>query len=159
MSAGSKGHHRCRKPQPGTPLELGFGLALKQALGCCSDDSSRYVLTGACLDVTEKKTHHIVGTNGRQLFSANSFCFDLKEPVIIPNSKFLNWTDLMDEEPCTLSVEPGKEEQKAKNGQPFKPAEAGWIKFESPRWTFITREIPGKYPDWKAALPIPNSQS
>jgi DNA polymerase III sliding clamp (beta) subunit (PCNA family) len=139
--------------QPAMPLEPGFGVALRQALECCSEDSSRAILNGACLDVTDKKFHYIVGTNGRCLFSANSFCFDLKQPVVIPDCKFLQWPDLMDEEPASLSVEPGEEEQPAKNGKPKKEATAGWIKLQSGRWTFITKEIMGKFPNWKQVNP------
>jgi len=72
--------------QPATQLEPQFGQALKEALACCSEDSSRYVLQGACLDVNDRKFHYIVGTNGRFLFSANSFCFNLQKFVIIPDS-------------------------------------------------------------------------
>ncbi len=143
--------------QPAIPLEAGFGLALKQALQSSSDDPTRYILTGACLDVEDKKFHYVVGTNGRALFSANSFCFDLQKSVIIPDSKFLSWTDLLDEEGCSLSVEPGQEEQPAKNGKPKQDAIAGWVKFVSPRWTFITQEILGKYPNWKQVVPSTDS--
>ena len=137
------------------PLEPGFGLALRQALECCSEDSTRYILKGTCLDVRESKLHYVVGTNGRCLFSANSFCFDLKKPVVIPDSKFLEWPDLMDdEEPASLSVEPGQEEEPAKDGKPAKEATAGWVKLESGRWTFITKEILGNFPNWKQVVPI-----
>ena len=140
--------------QPSMPLEPGFGLALRQALECCSEDSSRYILKGACLDVRESKLHYIVGTNGRCLFSANSFCFDLKKSVVIPDSKFLEWPDLMDdEEPASLSVEPGEEAQPAKDGKPAQDGTAGWVKLESGRWTFITKEIYGEFPNWKQVMP------
>ncbi len=142
--------------QPPMPLEPGFGLALRQALECCSEDDTRYILKGACLDVRDKKLHYIVGTNGRCLFSANSFCFDLKKSVIIPDSKFLEWPDLMDEEPASLSVEPGQEAEPAKAGKPAKEATAGWVKLESGQWTFITREIFGEFPNWKQAMPTPD---
>ena len=111
--------------QPSMPLEPGFGLALRQALECCSEESTRYILKGACLDVRESKLHYVVASNGRCLFSANSFCFDLKKPVVIPDSKFLEWPDLLDEEPASLSVEPGEEAEPAKNGKPAKEATAG----------------------------------
>lgn len=140
------------------PLEPGFGVALKQAFQCRSEDSSRYILTGACLDVTDKKYHYVVGTNGRFLFSANSFCFDLQKSIIIPDSKFLDWTDLMDEPPCTLAVEPGQEEQAPKDGKPGKEAIPGWVKFESPRWAFATKEICGKFPNWKQVIPETNGK-
>jgi DNA polymerase III sliding clamp (beta) subunit (PCNA family) len=144
--------------RPSVPLEPDFGLALRQALECCSEDSTRKILNGACLDVTDKKFHYIVGTNGRCLFSANSFCFDLKKSVVIPDSKFLEWPDLLDEEPASLSVEPGQEEEPAKNGKPAKEAKPGWIKLESGRWTYITKEIDGKFPNWKQVLPETNGK-
>ena len=144
--------------QPSIPLEPGFGLALRQALECCSDDSTRSILKGACLDVRDKKLHYVVGTNGRCLFSANSFCFDLKKSVIIPDSKFLEWPDLLDEEPASLSVEPGEEAKPAKDGKPAKEGTAGWVKLESGRWTFITKEISGEFPNWKQFMPTPDGK-
>ena len=100
------------------------------------------MLRGACLDVADKKLHYIVATNGRALYSANSFAFDLQKSVIIPESKFLNWTDLMDEG-CKLAVEP-----------PTKGSSQGYIQLASDRWTYITREIDGRYPNWKQAVPV-----
>jgi hypothetical protein len=76
------------------------------------------------------------------LFSANSFIFDLQKSVIIPESKFLDWTDLMDEG-CKLAVEP-----------PTKGSSQGYIRLASDRWTFITREIDGQYPNWKQVVPV-----
>ena len=146
-----------RFTQPAIPLQPGFGLALRQALECCSEDSSRYILKGACLDVRDKALHYVVGTNGRCLYSANSFGFDLKKSVIIPDSRFLEWPDLMAEEPASLSVEPGEEAEPAKNGKPAKEGQPGWVKLESGRWTFITKEIYGEFPNWKQAVPTPNS--
>ena len=143
--------------QPSMPLEPGFGLALRQALQCCSEDTTRAILKGACLDVRESRLHYVVASNGRCLFSANSFCFDLKKPVVIPDSKFLEWPDFMDEEPSSLSMEPGEEAEPAKLGKPAKEGTAGWVKLESGRWTFITKEIYGEFPNWKQAMPVPGS--
>jgi len=127
---------------PDTQLGPEFGVALKQALHCCSNDPTRSVLRGVCMDVGDKKLHYIASTNGRILFSANSFAFNLPQSVIIPDSKFLNWTDLMDDG-CKLAVEPSaKKESK------------GWIRLSSPHWTFITRPIEGPFPNWKRYLPI-----
>ena len=140
--------------QPAIPLEPGFGLALRQALECCSEDTSRAILKGACLDVTDRKFHYVVGTNGRCLFSANSFCFDLQKSVVIPDSKFLEWPDLLDQELVSLSVEPAKEEQPASESEPYKAAEPGWIKLQSGCWTFITKEIDGQFPNWKQVIRV-----
>jgi len=62
----------------------------------------------------------------------------------------------MDEEPASLSVEPGQEAEPAKDGKPAKEATAGCVKLESGRWTFITREIFGEFPNWKQAIPTPD---
>lgn len=132
--------------EPAMAMEQAFGSALKQALECSSDDPSRHVLRGACLDVTDKKFHYVVGTNGRILFSANSFCFDLKKPVIIPASKFLDWTDLLDQG-CQLSVRTG-------DGK----TPVSWVKLESPRWSLIAKQIDGNYPNWKQVLPKPDDK-
>lgn len=139
--------------QPGVQLEAGFGQALKEALECASDDSSRRVLNGACLDVADKKLHYVVGTDGRSLFSANSFCFALEKSVVIPDSKFLTWSDFLDEDPCFLSVEPGQEAKPAKDNQPAQEPVPGWVRLESSRWSFLTREIDGKFPNWKQCVP------
>ena len=127
--------------QPDNPLGPEFGLAIKQALQCCCDNPSRPELQGACLDVEDKKAHYVVSANGRLLFSTNSFAFDLKKSITIPDSKFLSWTDLMDTG-CTLAVEP-----------PAKTETTGWIRLASPRWTFITREIDRPFPKWKQYVP------
>lgn len=125
--------------KPGTMLDKEFGLALKQALECCSDDPTRYILRGAYLDVNDKKLHYIVSTNGRILYSANSFCFDLQKSVIIPDSKFITATDFLKDEGGQLSVEQGKD--------------VSWVKLQSPRWTFVARQIEGNYPNWKQVVP------
>jgi len=144
--------------QPSVPLEIGFGAALRQALECCSDDSSRAILSGAFLDVTDKKFHYVVGTNGRFLYTANSFCFDLQKSIIIPDSKFLEWPQFMDDEPSSLSMEPGEDAAPAKDGRPARDATPGWVKLESGQWTFITKEVYGKFPDWKQVIPITDSK-
>ena len=143
--------------QPGIQLEPQFGLALKEALGCCSQDTSRYVLCGACLDVSDKKFHYVVGTDGRSLFSANSFCFDLQKPIIIPDSKFLDWSNFLDDQPASLSFEPGEKAQEAKNGQPAKEGKPGYVKLESPRWSYVSKEIEGEYPNWRQVIPSTNT--
>jgi DNA polymerase III sliding clamp (beta) subunit (PCNA family) len=137
---------------PGIQVEAGFAKAFKEALELTSEDSSRYILQGACLDVADKKLHYIVGTNGRALYSANSFAFPFKKSIIIPDSKFLSHSDLLDEEPL-VSVEPGQEAEEAKGGQPAKEATPGWVRFETSRWSFTTKEILGQYPNWKQVLP------
>src|SRR5579859_5880924 len=84
-------------PQESVPLDDAFKQALKEALDCASEDSSRYVLNGACLDVRDKTAHYVIGTDGRHLYSANSFRFNLPESLIIPTRKFLIWPGFMND--------------------------------------------------------------
>jgi DNA polymerase III sliding clamp (beta) subunit (PCNA family) len=143
--------------QPAIPLEHEFGTALRQALECCSEDPCRPLINGACLDVRDNQFHYVVGTNGKVLFSANSFGFDLQKSVIIPDSNFLEWPDFLVEQPGLLSLEPAQAAQPASDGQPAKEARPGYVKLECGPWTFITEEIEGKFPAWKQAVPRPNS--
>jgi hypothetical protein len=129
----------------GKPLQPGFGQALKEAMQCCSEDESRQHLRGACLDARDPKAHYIVGTNGRFLYSANTFAFPIKEDVIIPDSKFIRASGLLDDEPCSLSVQPGK-----------KPSDAKHICLQNREWQFVTREVAGPFPNWKNAVPAIN---
>jgi DNA polymerase III sliding clamp (beta) subunit (PCNA family) len=128
-----------------TLLQPGFGEALKQAMACCSEDSSRHVLRGACLDARDEKAHYVVSTNGQFLYSANSFTFPLQDAIIIPDSKFLTGSGLLDGEPCFLAVQPGN-----------KPSARKHISLQNQQWQFVTREIEGNYPNWKQHLPSVN---
>ena len=127
--------------QPDIQMGPEFGLAIKQALACCTSESGRPELRGVYVDVSDKKLHYIVASNGTMLFAANSFAFDLPRSILIPDSKFLNWTELM-AAGCKLAVEP-----------PPKGATQGFIRLASDRWTFITREPEARFPNWKQCVP------
>jgi len=61
----------------------------------------------------------VVGTDGRHLYAANSFCFDWKERVIIPNRKFLLWPTFINDGTWSLAIAPGKElPPKTKDAKP-----------------------------------------
>lgn len=114
--------------------------ALLRAFDCASTDDSRYVLQGAYLDTSDKKGHYVVGTNGRVLFSANSFQLGLEKSIIIPNRKFLHWNGFLDDGNCFLSISPVVKDK------------GGWLEFKSDRWTFLTKQIEGNYPNWKEVM-------
>jgi hypothetical protein len=126
---------------PAVPLGPQFGPTLKEALQCASEESNRPVLHGAHVDVSDKQAHYIVGTNGRVLYAANSFCFDLKQSVTIPNLKILGWNGLFAAEGCTLAVtnEPTQETQ--------------WLQLQSGPWTVTARQVAGVFPNWRNAIP------
>ena len=123
------------------PLDDKFRDALREALTCCTTDLSRPVLTHACLDVRDPHGHHVVATDGLQLYCANSFAFGFKEPVLIPNQRFLHWPGFMSDGTGELTVR-----RADKRGGP-------WLKLVSGLWTFITKAGEGAFPEWKHHLP------
>ena len=137
-----------KKPQgPAITLDDAFKQALREALECSSLDSSRYVLNGACMDVTEKGAHYVVGTDGRHLFAANSFQFSLPESLIIPSRRFIAWSGFMNDGPWTLRMLPKVE---AKGKEPEQPA---WFEIVSEHWSYLAKAIDGKFPNWQQVLP------
>ena len=46
-------------------LDGALRSALLDALKCASTDETRYILRGAYIDVSEKQSHYVVGTDGR----------------------------------------------------------------------------------------------
>ncbi len=132
-----------RITSPAVPLGPEFGPALKEALQSASEDSSRAVLQGAHVDVSDKQAHYIVGTNGRVLYAANSFCFDLPQSVTIPNLKILGWNGFFAESGCTLAVTNDPKQ------------ETGWLQLQSGPWTLTARPVAGVFPNWRQALPSP----
>src|SRR6266516_385308 len=139
----------CSAPftQPAFAVDDAFKQAFRQALECSSHDSSRHVLNGVCIDISEPNCHCVVATDGRHLYSANTFRLDLKTSVIIPDRKFLSWSPFYDDGNWSLSVHTDKEE---------KPT---WIRIQSDHWTFLTKAIDGTYPNWREIVPQPGPKS
>jgi DNA polymerase III sliding clamp (beta) subunit (PCNA family) len=117
-------------------LDKNFGPSLKEALQCSSVDSSRAILNGVHVDVSDRKAHYLIGTNGKVLYSANSFCFDLKQSLTIPNLKFLGWSGFPGED-CRLAVD---------DKEP-------WLQLQSGPWTLTARQVEGVYPNWRKVIP------
>jgi DNA polymerase III sliding clamp (beta) subunit (PCNA family) len=130
-------------------LDNAFKEALQQAFDCASEDSSRHVLHGACLDVSKKEAHYVVGTDGRHLFSANSFLFDIPESVIVPRGKFLTWPGFTEDGPWTLRFQRETKPEKA----PKTYVSPTWVRLDSDHWTYVSKPIEGPFPNWKHAIP------
>src|ERR1044071_4239094 len=123
------------------PVDAAFKQAFRQALECASSDSSRYVLNGVCIDISQPDCHCIVATDGRHLYSANTFKLDLATSVIVPAAKFLNWSPFHEDGDWQLSVEPGTE------------AKPTWIRIQSHHWVFVSKAVEGAYPKWRDVIP------
>ncbi|MBB5030525.1 DNA polymerase III subunit beta [Prosthecobacter vanneervenii] len=145
----SKGESRVPFIQPGEfplvpkmkneaiPLPTGLRDSILEAMECASTDQTRHVLNGTFIDARDPKAHYIVASNGRQLYSANSFTLPLKESVIIPAHKFLEWKEFRSDGEWQIRV--GEQH----------------LQVCTRRWRFITKTIEGNYPDWKAPIPNP----
>ncbi|MCX6908642.1 MAG: hypothetical protein NTY01_11435, partial [Verrucomicrobia bacterium] len=103
-------------------------------------DPTRYVINGAFIDVTDKKLNYVVGTDGRHLFAANSFSLPLKQSLIIPNTKFLNWPGFTQDGDWTLGVMGTKEKRID-------------IRFQSDHWDFTVKMTDGEFPRWRNVVP------
>jgi len=119
-------------------LPESFSRRFSEALGCSSTDSTRYVLNGALLDVSGPADagHYLVGTDGRHLFSANSFTLPIQESAIIPSYKILLWRGLADV-PWALASE--------KKG--------ALVRIAAGDWTLTMKTIDGNYPNWRQVVP------
>ena len=111
---------------------------IHEAMDCASVDATRYVLNGTFIDASNPKAHYIVGTDGRHLYSANSFSLPLKRSLIIPNHKFLGWKEFNADGEWQMKVDDK------------------CLQLSSRRWRFITRQIEGEYPDWRNPIPKPH---
>lgn len=112
--------------------------SIHEAMECASVDSTRYVLNGTFIDTSNPKANYIVGTDGKHLYSANSFTLPLKNSIIIPNHKFLGWKEFNSDGEWQMKVD-----DKA-------------VQLSSRRWRFISKQIDGTYPNWRNSIPNPN---
>ncbi|WP_397380641.1 DNA polymerase III subunit beta [Prosthecobacter sp.] len=119
------------------PLPPAVRESLHQALECASSDETRYILNGAFIDASNPKAFNVVGTDGKHLYSANSFTLPIKLSVLIPSHKFLQWKEFN------------------QDGEWQMKADSDNIQLSSRRWRFITRQIQGKYPNWRQTVPNP----
>lgn len=127
-----------------TALTPAFKLSLKEAMECASTDTSRYTLSGACVDVQNKDGHYVVATNGQHLYAGNSFKFDLTASILIPAHKFINWSGLAADGDWRLSV--------------VKKQNTPWLKITSDHWDYVSKQIEGNYPNWRQVMLTPDSK-
>ncbi|GEP43106.1 DNA polymerase III subunit beta [Brevifollis gellanilyticus] len=109
--------------------------SLHEAMDCASSDPTRHVINGTFIDASNAKANYIVGTDGKHLYSANSFTLPVKNSIIIPNHKFLGWREFNSD---------GEWQMKADDIA---------LQIASRRWRFISRQIQGNYPNWRAVIP------
>ncbi|MHA3774855.1 hypothetical protein ACXR0O_25325 [Verrucomicrobiota bacterium sgz303538] len=116
--------------------------SIMQAFECASTDDTRQVLNGAYLDVSQQECQHVVATDGRHLFSSNSFTLPLGKSIVLPTHRFLQWREFHRDGEWRLRVAAGAEKDS--------PA---CIQVSSKHWRFITSETEGSYPNWRQVVP------
>lgn len=117
------------------PLPAELRRSIQEAMECASTDETRYVINGAFIDSDNPKANYIVGTDGRHLYSANSFVLPLKHSVIIPSHKFLLWKEF------------------GADGEWQIKADRKSVQLNSRRWQFVSKQIDGSYPNWRQVVP------
>jgi len=122
------------------PMPESFSRRFSETMGCSSTDATRYILNGVQLDVSDPASHYMVGTDGRHLFSANSFALPLSDSVIIPNHKLLLWRGLADL-PWALAS--------------HKKKDTALVRIAAGDWTLTMKTIEGNYPNWRQVVPNP----
>lgn len=120
--------------------------SILEAFECASEDETRYILNGAYLDVSQKDGHYVVATDGRHLFSSNSFKIGLNESLVIPTHRFIGWKEFSNDGEWQLKVE-----------QKPKDKDFAHFAISSRRWTFIGRQVEGNYPNWRQVIPSPSA--
>ncbi len=124
------------------PLPDSVRASIHEAIQCASTDETRLILNGAYLDVSKPDASYVVGTDGRHLFSSNSFTLPLKNSLIIPTHKFIGWKEFNSDGEWQLKVAPAEKKE-----------DCGYLQLSSRRWRFISRQIEGNYPNWRQVVP------
>jgi hypothetical protein len=127
---------------PAVTLDESIKEGILRAFACCSSETTRAAIMGAWLDASDPKAHYVMGTDGRHLFSANSFRLDLKEPVFIPHHVFLERSEVRNDGAWSLALQPGERE-----------SDAGWLQIRSQRWTFTVKLQDHSMPNWRQVVP------
>jgi DNA polymerase III sliding clamp (beta) subunit (PCNA family) len=124
------------------PIPENVRTSFQEAWECASEDETRLILNSAFLDVSDSKCHCIVGTDGRHLYSSNSFHLPLKSSVILPTHRFLGWKEFNAD---------GEWRMKIREGEPEK--EHPLVQISTRRWRFITKQHEGNYPNGRMVVP------
>ena len=121
------------------PVEPGFLASLRRALTFASTDDNRPLLKAAFLDVEVKAGHRIVATDSRRLTVLPCGILPLAESVIVPSTRFLNWSKLEGE----TRIGAGK----------------GVFTLRCGRWCYTVKKVEGQYPRWSQVVPADGDRS
>ncbi len=122
------------------PLPPELPSTLKSSFAFMGDES-RQSLHGAWLDVEDPQAHYVMAANGRALFTANSFTFGLKESLLVPYHRFLEWDGFQTDGAWQLRLKPKQ------------PKQPGYLQLNSAHWTYLAQLSEANPVGWRNALP------
>ncbi len=114
--------------------------AILEAAACASTDATRHVLNGVRLD-TGGRGHHVVGTDGRHLYSANSSELPLAAPATLGSHPLLAWKPVREAADWRLRL------ARDRSGG------GGSYEVTAGAWRAVGRLVDGSYPSWRQVLP------
>ena len=115
--------------------------ALVEALRCVSTDETRPLIRGIALDLSDRTSHHIVATDGRHLYSANSFSLPVPGSRILGPSPLLLWDPFVKADAWKLRLRCDPK------------AESGAWEISSGIWRTVGNLVDGAYPNWRQVVP------
>ena len=118
-------------------VDSSFTAQYRKALAFSSTDSSRYVLNGVYLDVSDKKGHYVVATDGRRLTALNTIRFPLTESLILPSSRFLLWIRLAGDTAIGAGMR----------------GDTRWFRLTAGNWEYSVKAVDRTYPNWRQVIP------
>ena len=146
---------------PSTPETLatrpaeGFLETFRKLVPFTSEDQSRHMLQGICVDVNGKGARPVtmVATDGRRLTSCNSMMLPIELTTVIPANRFLAWPGLQG---ATQEIGILTETTKQKEGRKtVEHVEVTGFGLKSGSWSYSCRTIAGQYPNWRQVIPDP----
>jgi len=133
-------------PKATTRPANGFLDAYRGILPFVSQDETRPVLNGVCIEAGADNACTLVATDGRRLTCSRPIELPVTRQVVVPASKFLAWSGLGDEARIGLRTD------KVEKGTRV----AGFA-LETGPWCYDTRIIDGTYPNWRQVVPAPDN--
>ena len=116
----------------------GFIEAYRRLLPFSSTDETRQLITGVYVEVGKgTKPITMTATDGRRLVSQNSMSLPINQSIIVPASKFLQWSKLPGDPEVGVRDDDGQT----------------WLGVKAGPFTYTVKTIDGTYPNYRQVIP------
>lgn len=129
----------------------GFLQTYRRLVPFACTDTTRYILNSVFVDIAAQGEHPVtmVSTDGRRLSLWNTMNLPVEKSVIVPTTKFLQWTGLEAGEEC-LGLR--TERPKTVKGKESEPHVLGMTLSVGP-WSYDVKTVDGTYPNFRQVIP------